>query len=646
MNLRAYQGDTVRECYTCWRAGHRKVLLCAPTGAGKTEMAIRITLDCLARGWRAFFIVDQQNLTVQTVQRLAASGITPGVVWAEADPGMNNPSRMMQVCSLQTMQSQRKRGGAWWEKCVSDPHVLWIFDEAHDKSAWSELGQWLIGNVSGRVLGLTGSPFRLSPQEGMGDLFDAIAQTPAYQGLIDLTVPELVAQYQAHGHQVDHVGGILPMRYIALKAKIDTSGVSKTAGDWDQKEIAARAMLPAVLSAQLVAWREQCLKFAGRELRTLGFCATVEHATAAARYWSEQGVVCGVVTGMDATTGVMVAGEFERVGRQDVCRRLAKGAITAIFSIAAMIKGVDIPEIECGLCLRPTMSQALVVQMTGRIRRPCAWLGKLMGLWLDATTNFTAGALQLPEMITRFELTKGQEKKGKAKDKAKNKPPEQIECHECGTLVGIKAKVCPACGYSFEVELELIEKKRLELEAKEISKALGPDRNKRFFRALLHLTWFGGHAMEVEGYKVPAIGKMTGPSGAYALYTQAVGKQPSMRLDWREGAIFAGQATEDQRWQFWAFLVRRAARRTEAQRAERSDDDYAVGWYEGEFGVGSAQEVKAMAVQPIRVNLSSAEFRKLMELRGGCMCRVTSRPPCRACSDAVTRGELARLAMR
>ena len=88
MHLRSYQTEAVRQCYEGWRSGHRRMLLCAPTGAGKTEMATRIAADCLARGWRTFFVVDQQNLTVQTVERMSRAGGSDLNDLVRADRGM------------------------------------------------------------------------------------------------------------------------------------------------------------------------------------------------------------------------------------------------------------------------------------------------------------------------------------------------------------------------------------------------------------------------------------------------------------------------------------------------------------------------------------------------------------------------------
>jgi superfamily II DNA or RNA helicase len=65
-------------------AGKTRVVLCAPTGFGKTVVASTITHSALAKGNKVIVTVPQKQLIDQTVQMFASEGITDvGVMQAD-----------------------------------------------------------------------------------------------------------------------------------------------------------------------------------------------------------------------------------------------------------------------------------------------------------------------------------------------------------------------------------------------------------------------------------------------------------------------------------------------------------------------------------------------------------------------------------
>ncbi len=45
LDLRPYQVHSIEELREALRQGYRRIILCAPTGSGKTEMAIQLVLS-------------------------------------------------------------------------------------------------------------------------------------------------------------------------------------------------------------------------------------------------------------------------------------------------------------------------------------------------------------------------------------------------------------------------------------------------------------------------------------------------------------------------------------------------------------------------------------------------------------------------
>ncbi len=157
--LRKYQRRTVNKTVLALKSGQaRRVLVVAPTGAGKTTMAAELARRANAAGRGVLAIAHRREIKHQLQQRVPNS-------WAV------------------TIQSP-KLGPKY------DPEALVIIDEAHHLpagQAWFEkLGPWR----QNQCVGLTATPERADGQ-GLGDVFDEM--------IISATYPELIKA----GHLVD-----------------------------------------------------------------------------------------------------------------------------------------------------------------------------------------------------------------------------------------------------------------------------------------------------------------------------------------------------------------------------------------------------------------------------------------------------------
>ena len=91
------------------------------------------------------------------------------------------------------------------------------------------------------------------------------------------------------------------------------------------------------------------------QMRAVGFCVSVDHANYMARVFREAGVPSAAVTG---TT--------PQEQRAAALQGLRAGTINAIFAVDILNEGVDIPEIDTVLFLRPTESATVFIQQLGR----------------------------------------------------------------------------------------------------------------------------------------------------------------------------------------------------------------------------------------------------------------------------------------
>ncbi|MDZ7674561.1 MAG: DEAD/DEAH box helicase family protein [Acidimicrobiales bacterium] len=112
-----------------------------------------------------------------------------------------------------------------------------------------------------------------------------------------------------------------------------------------------------------------------KSMKALGFCATVDHAEFMAERFSAAGLASVALSGDDP----------QRV-REQAIARLRSGEIVAIFTRDIFNEGVDIPDVDTILLLRPTESATVFLQQIGRgLRRHP---GKDVCTILDFVANY------------------------------------------------------------------------------------------------------------------------------------------------------------------------------------------------------------------------------------------------------------------
>ncbi len=92
-----------------------------------------------------------------------------------------------------------------------------------------------------------------------------------------------------------------------------------------------------------------------RRMRVLGFCAGIGHAHFMARQFSSFGYPA---VALDASTS--------RDDRRSALARLRRGELRAVFAVDLFNEGVDLPEVDTILMLRPTESATVFLQQLGR----------------------------------------------------------------------------------------------------------------------------------------------------------------------------------------------------------------------------------------------------------------------------------------
>ena len=148
-------------------------------------------------------------------------------------------------------------------------------------------------------------------------------------------------------------GRLSPFHYFGISDGTDLSNV-KWQGGYD------REALTSVYTADDI-WVGKVLKALHDRvsdpltMRALGFCASVDHS----RFMSEKFTRAGLKS-------VSITGNTNRDDRAQAITNLRNGNIQAIFAVDVFNEGVDIPEVDTVLFLRPTESATVFLQQLGR----------------------------------------------------------------------------------------------------------------------------------------------------------------------------------------------------------------------------------------------------------------------------------------
>ncbi len=309
--------------------GSTRNLVVAPTGTGKTVVA---ALDYArlrrAHGDLSLLFVAHREQILRQSRRTFREALGEGS-FGELLVGGHRPERGRHVfASIQTLAQPSGRG------LLAEAFDVIVVDEFHHAEARTY--ERLLERLGSRwLLALTATPER-------ADGLDVRRWTDG-RTAFDMRL----------WHALDR-GLLAPFQYFGVADTADLSQVSWRAGQYDREELGsvltgddARDRLLARELARIVG--------DPRGMRALGFCATVAHAHHVATLFTRLGWPAAAI---DGTT--------PQQERERHIAALRRGELCAILTRDVFNEGVDIPEVDTILLLRPTESVTVHLQQIGR----------------------------------------------------------------------------------------------------------------------------------------------------------------------------------------------------------------------------------------------------------------------------------------
>ena len=399
--LRPYQQQVVNDTYNQIRQGERKILIFAPTGAGKTIIVTKIVADAVSRTRKVLFVVHREILIGQTAQKFSSAGLKCGFIKSGWQENIDAP---VQIASVQTLAKRES-----WKQVKFE---LIVFDECH-LVAFSSICRQMREKILPKAiyLGLTATPWRLSKQESLGDIYSALVCAPMPNTLIKS-------------------GFLVKPSYYGLNSKIELSEVDLVSGDYNLNQLSISYDRPELIEQVCQCWCQLAYK-----RPTIAFAVKVSHAENIVKAFRERDISSAVVSGNTPISQ-----------RTELYQKLTCGELMVLASCNALSEGFDVPKVSCVILARPTKSKALYFQQVGRGLRLAE--NKDDCLVLDQSGNVIEHGFveDLEEVL--LETTSGDALTKKGKAPLKICP---LDKGGCGAYVASVVLKCPHCQDNFDL---------------------------------------------------------------------------------------------------------------------------------------------------------------------------------------------------
>jgi len=387
IELRDYQHKIIESIRGSFKDGNKRILMTAPTGAGKTVTFVFMVSEHLKRGGRVLILTHRTELVNQTDRTFSNFGLEPDFITAGSKPDL---SKSLHVAMIETIY---KRAEDY--KTFIESRTMIITDECH-LTTFDKLFPYF--SESTLVIGATATPLRVGKQDGLDTFYNSMVQ--------EIDTPKLINDgFLCNVHTYGQL--------------METKGLKKVGEDYDTKKYyeenkTYKGVVDNYL--RLVAGK-----------KTIVFASNIESSKQVCEEFKQHGIEARHI---DGTTS-----ENERI---DTLNWFKTTPTAVICNCGILTAGYDEPTVEVIILYRATTSLPLYLQMVGRGSRKS--IGKEFFYLLDFGNN-----------VARFDFWESPRYWNLSKpikpEKIQASPIK--ECTNCSALVSNKALSCEYCGFAF-----------------------------------------------------------------------------------------------------------------------------------------------------------------------------------------------------
>jgi superfamily II DNA or RNA helicase/HKD family nuclease len=315
--------------------GRHRNLIVAATGTGKTVLAALDYLGLekqLGRKPKLLFVAHRKEILNQALSTYRA--VLKDKDFGEAYVGGEIPGHWKHVfASVQSLTSRDIKTFA------KDAFDIVVIDEFHHATA--ETYREIIGHLKpSELLGLTATPERSDGTRVQDEFFDGRIAS-------ELRLWDAMDQ-----------GLLTPFQYFGIGEGADVVDYSNV--EWSSGKYQTKALSEAVTGNELrdrLVIRELEKHVSNpAEMKALVFCVDQKHAEYVAEMFSKKaGLKTACVTAKTTSSD-----------RERAIDNLRDGKLQVLTSVDVFNEGVDIPEVDTVIMLRPTESSVVFIQQLGR----------------------------------------------------------------------------------------------------------------------------------------------------------------------------------------------------------------------------------------------------------------------------------------
>ncbi len=411
--LRDWQAKAIPKMLGFMR-NNDKIVLCIPTGCGKTVAAGVIIADYVKRGKKVLFVVDRLVLIQQTIESFASLGIRCDILQGMNSTHTNAPVIVASQQTLVRRDLPTELSAVFADEC----HVL------------SGAFKKIINELDIPVVGLSATPFT----KGMSKIFN-----------------RLYNPYTTK--QATDDGVLVPLKVIEC-VKMDMSNAKKIGGEYSDHDVEEKGI---EIIGDVVA---EYKRYANN--KAIAFCATIKQCMALSDELNANGVPSAIFC---ATTTAEERKEILRLYNNT-------NEIMVLVSVAALATGFDARCIKTVLDCRPlSRSLSLYIQSIGRGLRSMD--GKESCLLLDFTGNMRKFSADFVDFyLNGIDSLNSGEKKDRTRKEEPEKPKKDGNgCPECQSSLWVRANNtmhCLACGYEVKPDIEKFETQKVDYKTQEL----------------------------------------------------------------------------------------------------------------------------------------------------------------------------------
>jgi superfamily II DNA or RNA helicase len=312
--------------------GYYRNLIVAATGTGKTVISAfdykRFCNENKGKQNRLLFVAHREEILKQSID--CFRGVLKDPNFGELFVGGHKPDTINHLfISIQTFNSQE-----FYEKTTKDYYDYIIIDEFHHAAAPTY--QRLLTYYQSKILlGLTATPERMDGKSIIEYFNNRIAA--------EIRLPEAIDRKL-----------LCPFQYFGVTDNVDLNELKWARGGYEKSALSSLYTSNDFRSGMIIKALDKYVTDIN-EVKGLGFCVSKEHAQYMSKMFNESNI-----------PSMYLTSDSPDEERNNAKKRLIDGGIRFIFVVDIYNEGVDIPEVNTILFLRPTESLTVFLQQLGR----------------------------------------------------------------------------------------------------------------------------------------------------------------------------------------------------------------------------------------------------------------------------------------